>query len=331
LTVRLSSDETQLRLLVSNPGGGYSSIAQRSDGLRAFVALVAYTARYGEADKPILLIDEAEAHLHYDAQADLVGVFYRQEAASQIIYTTHSAGCLPQDLGTGVRVVAPREGHDRSDIRNAFWVEGPGFSPLLLAMGATTLAFTPSRYAVLAEGPSETIMLPTLLREATGLTDLGYQVAPGLASVPEGAVSLLDLEGARVAYVVDGDEAGKTVRRKLVTAGVDENRIVTLGRPKRVGIVLEDLLEPRTYVDAINEEIRRSNGEGLAMPETAITRTKRLAAVTQWCNSKGIGVPRKTAVAARVVEKRRDAKLVSDDGRIVLQQLHQDLVQTLGL
>jgi predicted ATPase len=101
-------------------GGGRSDIAQRSDGLRMFAALRAFVA--GTVDpKPILLIDEVENHLHYDAQADLIDVFDRQKLAAKIIYTTHSVGCLPPDLGSGIRAVVPIEGSERSTINNSFW------------------------------------------------------------------------------------------------------------------------------------------------------------------------------------------------------------------
>ena len=78
---------------------------ERSDGLRQFVALVALAAHQPNPVPPILLIDEVETHLHYNAQADLIEVPTEQNAARQIVYTTHSAACLPQDLGLGVRVV----------------------------------------------------------------------------------------------------------------------------------------------------------------------------------------------------------------------------------
>jgi predicted ATP-dependent endonuclease of OLD family len=92
-------DGALLRLHVANPAGGYTKLDERSDGLKIFVALLAVTARKRGTVPPIVLIDELERHLHYDAQADVVQVFSRQEALNQIIYTTHSAGCLPEDLG----------------------------------------------------------------------------------------------------------------------------------------------------------------------------------------------------------------------------------------
>ena len=118
---------------------------------------------------PILLIDEADIHLHYDAQADLIQMLSHQQQAAQVIYTTHSAGCLPKDLGTGVRLVEPNKDQERSGVENWPWQKDQGFGPLLLGMGASTLAFVPTRAALIGEGGSEIVLLPTLIREAVGL------------------------------------------------------------------------------------------------------------------------------------------------------------------
>lgn len=191
VSLRLRADENVLRLLVTTPDRSwFTDITERSDGLRSYIALVAAIAwarRVTDSERPtLLLLDEAEQHLHYDAQADLVEVLTSGQLASQVVYTTHSAGCLPEDLGAAVRVVLPDSSAERSRIQNWFWQAGPGFSPLLLGMGASSLAFTSVRRAVLTEGASDMIALPSLLREALGAQRLGYQ--PGrvrsLASGP---------------------------------------------------------------------------------------------------------------------------------------------------
>lgn len=161
------------------------AIAERSDGLRQYVSLLAFATLEKTEQPPILLIDEAEAHLHYDAQADLVQMFARQELATKVIYTTHSVGCLPEDLGTGVRLVEMNS-PTTSIIRNWFWeTDEPGFSPLLFGIGAKALAFMPVRFALITEGATDIILLPTLFREATGKSSLGFQVVPGLSVADE--------------------------------------------------------------------------------------------------------------------------------------------------
>ncbi|HEY2335480.1 MAG TPA: AAA family ATPase [Solirubrobacterales bacterium] len=128
----------------------HSEIEDRSDGFRSFLAMLAFTTRHSAGDRKLILaIDEAERHLHYNAQADLVNVLTRrQKFATQIVYTTHSAGCLPEDLGSAIRVVKPIPG-DRSAVKNGFWSAqaaekaSGGFTSLLMAMGADAVRLMP--------------------------------------------------------------------------------------------------------------------------------------------------------------------------------------------
>ena len=192
LHVTFSADHRALHLLVRDRATTERTrLDERSAGLRSFVALIAFCARYADGVRPVLMVDEAEMHLHYGGQADLVRVFEREQVAETIIYTTHSVGCLPSDLGATIRVVSPVNGEtNRSRIYNSFWSAhaGAGLTPMMLAMGADAFAFTPSRRAVIGEGASEAILLPSLVREAQSPEQrdepLGYQVAPGIAESP---------------------------------------------------------------------------------------------------------------------------------------------------
>jgi hypothetical protein len=259
--VELDVEGTFVHVFVTNTRGQLIPIAERSEGLRQFIALLAFVEKEAAGRDAIVLIDEAEQHLHYDAQADLVRVFSGQTAAKKIIYTTHSAGCLPADLGTGVRVLEPTgapdvppEEWERSRVQNWFWRKGPGFSPLLLAMGASTFAFAGTRKAIVAEGISDALLLPTLLREATGRDSIDLQVAPGLANVNERTMEELDFVASRVVYLVDGDQAGQNKRDMLVQLGVPTERIFLLGEGK-AALTLEDLLRKDVYVAALNREL----------------------------------------------------------------------------
>ena len=134
ITVVLENEGTVLRIHVQSGTGPTMAFRERSDGLRQFVALVALTAHQPNPVRPILLIDEVETHLHYNAQADLIEVLTIQTAALQVVYTTHSAACLPQDLGLGVRVVEGIEQLTASTVRQNLWqAEHPG--PRFLAHG----------------------------------------------------------------------------------------------------------------------------------------------------------------------------------------------------
>ena len=342
LTVGFQVSDRTLHLLVRmSTTSDYVAIDERSDGLRQFVALRAYLHARGNGRPPVLLIDEAESHLHYDAQADLLDVFGKQREAAKVIYTTHSAGCLPPDLGTGVRIVLPvlepdddgaLRDTDRSRIVNWFWaseIEGHAFSPLLIGMGAGTFAFASTRKAVIGEGASDAILLPTLLREATELTQLDFQVAPGLSNVSAEAVAELDLAAARVAYLVDGDPGGVERKALLISNGVPKSRILMLGTPRQA-LELEDLVRPDVYLQAVNEELKR--WYGAEMPASALTDKDRSDAVKKWCASQpgDMAAPSKAVVAHRIVDQRSEGSLLQPTRVKLLQKLHEDIERLLA-
>jgi hypothetical protein len=331
IAVRLGHHETRLHILITSPTGPYTSIRERSDGLRAFVALATFAEVHGYGDRDlVLLIDEAETHLHYDAQADLVKVLDLQQAATSVIYTTHSAGCLPEDLGASVRVVV-REDDEWSAVQNAFWTKGVGFDPLLLGMGASALVFGAVRKAVIAEGATDLIVLPSLLREANQLTALGYQIAPGVAEASIDAIAELELQAAKAAYVVDDDVGGRAHVAKLRASGIDPARIFILGAGIESGLAVEDLIRHDLYVATVNEELRRS-GRPLEIKGSDIPAKGRSAAVRKWCDRHGYTEPKKVNVATAIaLDSRVNAPILTAIGRRVLKDLHSRLVGYLDV
>lgn len=278
VALRLSIDLLEIQILDQDER--YTRLAERSDGLRQFVALHAFVARSHE-DAPVLLIDEAEQRLHYDAQADLVQMLSRQRLASKVIYTTHSAGCLPEDLGRGVRLVEPvQEDASASRVVNKFWgAPGGGFSPLLFGLGASTLAFFPTRRAVCVEGPADMLLLPTMLREVLDVRTLGYQFVPGLASTARTLAPIMPAEAANVAFLVDGDAAGASIRAALVEGGIPDGRVVRLVSADGHAVELEDFVEPRALIGAVNALMARYHPDAPPLRPRDLRRkhrTKRL-------------------------------------------------------
>jgi energy-coupling factor transporter ATP-binding protein EcfA2 len=328
LTVRLRIDNGLLHILIPRGATDYISITERSEGLRQFIALRAFVAAK-DALEPVLLIDEAERHLHYDAQADLVEVLTEQTDAPKVIYSTHSAGCLPKDLGTGVRAVAPIEGTDYSHVENWFWTRGLGFTPLLIGMGASALAFASARKAVIAEGITEALLLPTLVREVVGERTLDYQVAPGLSNASRAAIDDLDLIAARVVYLVDGDEGGQKLKRELLDRDVPEDLVFVLGEGTTPGLTLEDLISEGPFLAAVNAELKRQ-GEAQVAPGELVSPV-RWRSLRAWCQAQSppVEVPSKRAVAQRLLEARHDDKLVAKEHRATLRNLHRALLKAL--
>lgn len=299
----------------------YTRVEERSDGLRAFVALAAFLESQDFTTPPILLIDEAETHLHFDAQADLVGVLLKQVKATQIFYTTHSPGCLPSDLGTGIRLL--KRNGPTSDIASHFWTnEAPGFGALLFAMGAGAAAFSACRWAVLAEGPSEMVLLPTLLRQATKLDDLPYQVAPGLSNARAYDLDVEEI-AAKVVYLADGDADGDRYRTELQQAGVDSERI--FGLPQ--GQALEDLLDPAFYLEIVAGML----ADGAPKPSIKDMQSGIPIALSlaRWAahQSPEVALPGKVAVAYAVLDNSEIT--LATGAQETLQTLHTDFVSAL--
>jgi hypothetical protein len=340
LVPRLRVGDGALKLLVYRRGEAgepdYVPITQRSDGVRQFIALRAFVASK-ETLYPVLLIDEAERHLHYDAQADLVEVLSEQTDAPKVIYSTHSAGCLPRDLGNGVRVVAPIEDTDYSKIENWFWQRGLGLSPLLLGMGASTFAFASARKAVIGEGPSEAILLPTLIREVAGTSALDYQVAPGLASASKTAIDDLDFVASRVVYLVDGDEGGASLKEGLLDNDVPEELILVLGEGSYKDLTLEDLIDEQAFLAVVNAKLKKQTDEEMTAGD--LSSPVRWHSVRDWCASRAPAIkePSKREVAQSLVSAKREEqiagrnlRLVAKEHRPTIRKLHRDISKRLA-
>jgi energy-coupling factor transporter ATP-binding protein EcfA2 len=329
VTVSIDTADLILRIHVRSGSGASMKITERSDGLRQFVALVALTAQEQQAVAPILLIDEIETHLHYDAQADLVRVLTEQDAASQVVYTTHSAACLPDDLGA-VRVVEGVGEQTASRIRQHFWTDEPGLGPLLMAMGAASLVFVPLRPAVIAEGGSDLVLLPTLFAEAIGSEDVGFQVAPGASQLRPVQIAGLDLQAVKTAWVLDGDQGGRDRAQQLRGHAVPESRIILLQTETGQALDLEDLVEADTYAAAITA-YARDNGchEQFCVGDLPGEPCARHRTAVAWLDRHGVKAPSKTAVANLVLDLRNQQPLLEKRHRTLVKQLHRTIVRQL--
>jgi hypothetical protein len=303
ITVALEHQGPVLQIHVQSGDGPTMAFRERSEGLRQFIALIALTAQQPTPSAPILLIDEVETHLHYNAQADLIEVLADQTAAQQVIYTTHSAACLPEDLGLGVRVVEALGTRTASTVRQAFWQdEHPGLNSLLMAMGASSLMYVTLRPAVIAEGETDLILLPSLLREATGADALGFAVIPGAATTPVSKIAGLGLQGVQTAWVLDADDGGRTRRAFLTNdCGIEESRVLLLADDQDLEV--EDLIAPEAYVAAVQSYVGDKGGTDTfsvgALPDVPCARPE---AVKAWCEARSIQPPSKIAIANKVIE-----------------------------
>lgn len=319
---KLDSNQLELWLEEIDNAGKVTDIEERSDGLLMFVALAAFVAAQRLNVPPILLIDEAETHLHFDAQADLIGVLLKQVDATQVFYTTHSPGCLPADLGTGVRLVRRDEKDPSVSIVDSnFWTnQAPGFAPLLYAMGASAAAFSRCRLAVLAEGAADMVLLPTLLRRANGLDDLEYQVAPGLANAHAFGMDVEDV-AAKVVYLSDGDGEGAKYRKQLKEAKVPNDRVFSLP-PKMAS---EDLVSRTYFIKVANTLL----SDGVSLTDKDLRRGKPIAkAFDDWAkqNKQSVG---HVAVAYGLISKPKNIEF-APRAEAALQKIHANFMAAFG-
>lgn len=257
ISIVLSWDKPNIQIMVNQREGEvseYNMIDERSDGFRQYVALLAFIIKE-DAQKPILLIDEAELHLHYDAQADLIQTFTARDLASQVIYTTHSAGCLPEDLGVGVKLVVPVESGEHiatSTIENNFWTNDKlGFSPILYGMGAQTLAFFPTRRAVVTEGQTEMLLMPTIFRQVSQSDFNGFQIVPGLANSSNENLPLFNSQGQEVSFLVDNDDAGEKYCKQLEKMGIPKERLFKICSSRSSIVTVEDWVSDECFTNAV--------------------------------------------------------------------------------
>ena len=328
LSIHLKAEHHLLKIQVKvvEDGKTYlSTFGERSDGLKAFVALVGFLHSLPDDQPPILLIDEAETHLHLDAQADLIEVLQDRVAATQVFYTTHSPGCLPLDLGRGLRFVEPTDQHYSSTLSHNFWdTKYPGFSAVLFKMGAGAFAFSSLRKAVLAEGAGDMILLPRLIREATCLETLTYQVAPRMNDFDESKGDRREV-AASVAYLVDGDKGGrdrqKHLRRKYK---VPDGLIVS--HPN--GYAAEDYLDPSAVLAAVNE-VRRDAKRDTPITLAALPEGQTLGQrIDRWFKNHHVDAPSKVASATLLVNE--DGLRLRPGARDRLQTLHQEILVALA-
>lgn len=300
--VALKVISNEIQILVREESYSFTKLAERSDGLRQFVALQSFTT-CERAEDPILLIDEAEMRLHYDAQADLIQMLSKQTVSSKIIYTTHSAGCLPEDLGNGVRLVDSGDSNTRSVIKNHFWARDEGgLTPLLFGMGAATLAFFPIRRALLTEGESDMLLLPTMFREVLESDNLSFQIVPGLSKTSGINLPILARNGKGVAFALDFDDGGREIEKKIVGAGFSKDSIFFIRDKGLIDFQIEDFVNPRILAHAANAAFREIGIMKADIALSAVRGANRLASLrSHFGIKKNSGIP-KVRMAYHILE-----------------------------
>lgn len=176
---------------------------------------------------------------------------------------------------------------------------------------------------MLAEGVSDMILLPTLLRNATNADTLDFQVAFGLSSMSAskaiGSVALI------TTFLVDGDDSGNTKRQQLIEAGVPPSHVLQLPEGK----ALEDLVDRGTYLQVVDEFLQES-GHSLDQNQLQSDGTIANAVDVYAKSALGIkgGVSHKI-IAARLAELGPKLQLTTE-GKRFLKKLSTQLASAFA-
>ena len=161
------------------------------------------------------------------------------------------------------------------------------------------------------------ILLPTLIRAATGLDDLAYQVAPGLSHAQGHGFDVEEV-AARVIYLTDGDKAGADYLTVLRDRDVPEPRLKSLPR----GTSIEDLLDRDFLLDVINAVLP----DGVPRPSARTFKASQTAghSITKWSKDNSVALG-KVAIAYEVVGRAPDIRLAPGAAE-TLQALHAEFM-----
>ncbi|TDU26046.1 AAA ATPase-like protein [Arthrobacter sp. JUb115] len=227
--------------------GTRTSLRQKGDGVKSIVSLAMLhdVAEHTYPDKQVILaIEEPEAHLHPDAIHEIRKVLRGVAERRQVLLTTHSPILINRTKVSNNILVQNNRAHPTQrmeDLRNCLGVR-PGDN------------MTSAAYCVLVEGLTD----ERFFRWALPLVEPRLKVAidnglltfrhTGGGNGVEATAKLLLNEPIVLFAVVDGDNAGKGSRDKLVSDQLLPVENITLTTPGgHFNKELEDLLSEDTH------------------------------------------------------------------------------------
>ena len=142
-------------------------------------------------------------------------------------------------------------------------------------------------------------------------------------------IGIIDNESTRTVYLVDGDEAGRAIKAKILEAGVDASRIVDLPSLNGQDTVLEDYISTDVYIRCINADLTMSGCP--AITEDHVPRPNRPKQVEAWCQQHKHSPPSKRSVAYRIVDEKHDFDIVDETAIEAVRELHKRLATALEL
>ena len=254
---RLSINNNRLHISArdpQNPNQDGLDVSDRSDGVIRMFELIAFvgSSTPASSQRVLVLADEIEQHLHYDAQVELVEWLELGALNAQVVATTHSIGCWPSDIGSQMNAL------QRVDGESKIW-NGPysntatGGTGIMSAVGASRAAVSIHRPVVFCEGRIDEMLLPALFQDAdcdvTGVWFVGSisqskrTIPPSYPSVPFETLLL------------DADEGGTEMREQLIESDPSRGSLCHLinENPALPIATVEDLVDFELAQKLINE------------------------------------------------------------------------------
>ena len=145
----------------------------------------------------------------------------------------------------------------------------------------------------MVEGPVDMLLYPTMFRESAETDVLGFQFVPGLSTTAEILGPLIPGKASHVVYLTDADDGGMKVRQRLVDAGVQTNRIVTLRNQEGTAIELEDFVDPALLLRAANNLIERFHTGSESLQISQLKADRRMSSLEQaYAAGTGVKLPK---------------------------------------
>ncbi len=131
-------------------------------------------------------------------------------------------------------------------------------------------------------------------------------------------------------YLVDSDEGGKAIIKKLTRCGIDRNKIFKLSVSARKNIVLEDFVKREVYISSVNYCIQRRHGNAKQITLSDITDENRPMQLKKWCEEIDLKPPNRREIAYKILEHKQTQDLVLSNRRRSLESLFNKITKVLG-
>ena len=252
------------------------SFDERSKGFVWFFSFLSYFSHLEETDSGdlIILLDEPGTALHAMAQKDFLRFMdERLSPRCQVLYSTHSPFMIDLDKLHRIRLVQDMDGVGTVISDDAVHNDRETVFPLQMALGyqmAQTLFLAP--HCLMVNSPSDLIYLQVLGDMVTEVS--GARIDPRWVIIPVGStdnlstfVTLLGENYVSVAVMMDltptNREKIEAINKKNEMEGENPVKWVQVTRVRDADI--EDLFDPKVYLELVNRSYARQLDEPLTM------------------------------------------------------------------